>query len=156
MNIFSIIKDRILKLTRKLGIVAPLSFDQQVWGAKSVMDLVQHGSKFLLADGVNQGDCYTVWSGAKDGKATAIVIDSSGHATGPFPDDSRTKDCQPWQYPPKVTCAQAVHIMVQSGITETWTKCTLQQITGQKNPAYTFIFTEHAPVVIDAVTGKII
>jgi hypothetical protein len=46
--------------------------------------------------------------------------------------------------------------MIKSGITEAWTTCTLKQITGQKNPVYTFSFAEHAPVSVDASTGKII
>lgn len=156
MKIFSALFAKILKLTQVLGFTAPLSFDQQVWGAKSVMDLVQQGSKFLLADGTNGGDCYTVWLGAKDNRATAVVIDSTGHATGPFPDDSRVKDCQAWKYPPKITCAQAVGVLTKAGITETWTDCTLKQATAQKNPAYTFVFAQHAAVTVDAVTGKII
>jgi hypothetical protein len=156
MKILTNIFNGILGHLRNFGLLAPLSFDQQVWGAKSVIDLVQHGSQFLLAEGVYQGDCYTCWLGARDKVSTAIVIDNVGHATGPFPDDSRVKDCQPWQYPPKVSCAQAVGVLIKSGVTETWIKCTLQQITGQKNPAYTFMFAEHAPVMVDAVTGKII
>ena len=156
MNIFSTFKRLFGKLTQTLGISSPLSFDQQVWGAKSVMDLVQHGSKFVLADGANGGDCYTCWLGANDMVFTAIVIDSTGHATGPFPDDSRVKDCVPWTYPPRVTCNQAVSTVIKSGITEAWTTCTLKQIAGEKNPAYTFAFGQHTPVRVDAVTGKII
>lgn len=156
MSIFYYIKHFLVKLGVKLGVSAPLSFDQQIWGAKSVIDLVQHGSQFLLAEGTNGGSCYTCWLGARDNRPTAIVVDNTGHATGPFPDDSKTKDCQPWSYPPKVTCAQAVTVLTASGITETWTTCTLKKATGQKNPAYTFSFAQHQPVVVDAVTGKII
>lgn len=152
MNILSFVK----KLLIKVGFSSPLSFDQQVWGAKSVMDLVQHGSKFLLADGVNGGDCYTCWLGANDNRPTALVVDVTGHATGPFPDDSRVKDCVAWNYPPKVNCAQAVAVLIKSGVTEAWKTCELKQVTGQKNPAYTFTFDQHAAVSIDAVTGKII
>ena len=156
MKIFNNILNSILSYARQVGLMAPLSFDQQVWGAKSVIDLVQHGSQFLLANGVNGSDCYTCWLGARDNQPTAIVIGSTGHATGPFPDDSRVKDCLPWKYPPTITCGQAVAVVVKSGITENWTSCTLKQTTGQKNPAYTFNFAQHAPVSIDAATGKII
>ena len=152
MSVFSYFK----KFLIKVGVSAPLSFDQQVWGAKSVIDLVQHGSQFLLADGVNGGDCYTCWLGARNNVPTAIVINPTGHATGPFPDDSRVKDCQPWTYPPKFTCGQAADIVAKTGVTEAWTTCTLKQVTGQKNPAYTFTFAEHAPVSVDAVTGKML
>ena len=144
------------KLFVKMGIMAPLGFDQQVWGAKSVMDLYQVKSQFLLASGANGGSCYTCWLGSKDKVATAIDVDATGHATGPFPDDTRVKDCAPWTYPPKVTCAQAVATMIKSGITETWTTCTLKKVTAQKNPVYTFTFAEHVPVTVDATTGKII
>lgn len=140
----------------KLGFIAPLSFDQQVWGAKSVIDLVQRGSQFLLAEGTAGADCYTAWLGANTKAPVAIVVDSTGHATGPFPDDSKTAGCIPWKYPPKFSCAQAVDVVTKSGITEAWTTCTLKQVTGQKNPAYTFTFAQHAPVTVDAATGKII
>ena len=144
------------KLFVKMGFMAPLSFDQQVWGAKSVMDLYQVKSQFLLAQGAAGGSCYTCWLGSRDKISTAIDVDSTGHATGPFPDDTRTKDCLPWTYPPKVTCAQAVTNMSRAGITEAWSTCTLKQTTGQKNPAYTFTFAEHAPVTVDATSGKIL
>jgi hypothetical protein len=152
MSIISFLK----RLLVKVGISTPLSFDQQVWGAKSVMDLVQHGSQFLLAQGTNAQDCYTCWLGANTKTPTALVIDSTGHATGPFPDDSKIKDCVPWNYPPKITCALAVANMVKAGITESWKTCTLKKTTGQKNPAYNFTFSSHAPVTVDATTGKII
>jgi hypothetical protein len=144
------------RLLIKVGIKSPLSFDQQVWGAKSVIDLVQRGSQFLLAEGTAGADCYTAWSGSKTKAPVAIVVDSTGHATGPFPDDSKTAGCEPWKYPPKFSCAQAVDAMAKAGVTEAWTTCTLKQITGQKNPTYTFSFAQHAPVVVDATTGKII
>jgi hypothetical protein len=144
------------RLLIKVGITSPLSFDQQVWGAKSVIDLVQHGSQFLLAEGTAGSNCYTAWLGTNTKSPVAIVIDATGHATGPFPDDSKTAGCASWNYPPKFSCAQAVNAMTKIGITEAWTTCTLKQITGQKNPAYTFSFAQHAPVVVDATTGKII
>lgn len=152
MSVISFFK----RLFVKVGLMAPLSFDQQVWGAKGVMDLVERGSQFLLAQGTNGQECYTAWLGANTKVSEALVIDSTGHATGPFPDDSKTKECAPWTYPPKVTCAQAVAVMAKSGITEAWTTCTLKQTTGQKNPTYTFTFAVHAPVTVDATTGKII
>jgi len=144
------------KILRKFGIMSPLSFDQQVWGAKSVMDLVQHGSQFLLAEGVNGGSCYTCWLGSENKVATAIVIDSTGHATGPFPDSSKVQDCKPWTYPPKITCGQAVANMIKAGVTESWITCRLRQTTDQSSPNYYFTFATHAPVTVDAVTGKLI
>ena len=152
MSILSFFKNFFVQL----GFISPLSFDQQVWGAKSVIDLVQYGSQFLLAQGINGQSCYTCWLGANTKIPTAVVIDSTGHATGPFPDDSKIKDCISWTYPPKVTCAQATAVLVKSGITESWTDCTLKKVAGQKNPAYTFAFDQHAPVSVDAATGKII
>lgn len=156
MNFLSNIINSISSLAQKLGLTSSLSFDQQIWGAKSVIDLVQHGSQFLLAQGTNQGDCYTCWLGARTKTPTAVVIDNTGHATGPFPDDSRSKNCVAWTYPPKVSCAAAVSVLAKSGITETWTTCTLKLTNGQTNPAYTFTFLEHVPMSVDAVTGKII
>ena len=153
MGIISFIKN----LFSKIGLgSAPLSFDQQVWGAKSVMDLVQHGSQFLLAEGINGGECYTCWLGSRNHVPTAIVVQSNGKANSPFPDDSRVKDCQAWVYPPQITCAQAVTNMTKAGITENWQTCTLKKTEDCSNPAYTFLFNEHAPVTVDAVTGKII
>jgi hypothetical protein len=152
MSLFSLFK----RLLINVGVRSPLSFDQQVWGAKSVMDLVQHGSQFLLAEGTAGQDCYTCWLGAKTKTPTAIVIDNTGHATGPFPDDSKIKDCAPWTYPPKITCAQATVTLVKAGITEAWVTCTLKKVTGQTNPAYTFTFVQHTPVTVDATTGKIL
>jgi hypothetical protein len=143
------------KTLRKFGIMSPLSFDQQVWGAKSVIDLVQHGLQFLLAEGANGGSCYTCWLGSRNNVATAIIIDSTGHATGPFPDSSKIQDCKPWTYPPKITCNQAVANMTKAGITESWVTCRLRQTTDQSSPSYYFTFVSHQPVVVDAVTGKI-
>lgn len=141
---------------RKFGFMAPLTFDQQVWGAKSVMDLAQFKSQFLLAEGSAGSSVYTCWMGSRNKVPTAVVVDSAGHATGPFPDDTRVKDCVAWTYPPKITCAQAVANLVKAGITESWATCTLKKVTGQKNPAYTFTFAVHTPVTVDATTGKII
>jgi hypothetical protein len=152
MSVLSYLK----KIFIKLGLSAPLSFDQQVWGAKSVIDLVQRGSQFLLAQGTAGADCYTAWLSSQTKSPVAVVIDATGHATGPFPDDTKTAGCEPWAYPPKFSCAQAVDSMTKSGISEAWTTCTLKKITGQKNPAYTFSFAIHKPVLVDATTGKII
>jgi hypothetical protein len=140
----------------RLGVSAPLSFDQQVWGAKSVIDLVQRGSQFLLADGIAGQSCYTAWLNPKSKTPVAIVVDSTGHATGPFPDDTKVKDCEPWKYPPKITCAQATNAVVKSGISEAWLTCTLKKTADLVNPVYTFTFSVHAPVKVDATTGKII
>jgi hypothetical protein len=140
----------------KLGLASPLSFDQQVWGAKSVIDLVQRGSQFLLASGTAGSDCYTAWLSSKTKTPVAIVVDSTGHATGPFPDDSKTAGCVPWKYPPKFSCSQAVGVMTKSGIVEAWITCELKKTASQANPAYTFTFAVHTPVSVDATTGKII
>jgi hypothetical protein len=152
MSVLSFFK----KIFIKIGLSSPLSFDQQVWGAKSVIDLVQRGSQFLLAEATNGQDCYTAWLGANTKMPEAIVVSNSGHATGPFPDDTKTAGCVPWKYPPKFTCAQAVDAMTKSGVTEAWVTCTLKQTADQKNPVYTFTFAQHAPVSVNAATGKII
>jgi len=152
MGIFNFFK----RFFMKLGFQSTLSFDQQVWGAKSVMDLVQHGSQFLIAQGTAGQSCYTCWLGARDHVPTAIVVESNGRANSPFPDDSHIKGCEAWTYPPKITCAQAVSTMTKSGITEPWVTCTLKKITGSENPTYLFTFNIHAPVTVDATTGKII
>jgi hypothetical protein len=152
MNIFSFFR----QLFAKLGLAAPLTFDQQVWGAKSVIDLVQYGSQFLIAQGTAGQSCYTCWLGSRDHIPTAIVVESNGRANSPFPDDSHVKGCEPWTYPPKFTCSQAVSAMVKAGITESWTTCTLKKLTDQTNPNYTFTFATHAPVTVDATTGSII
>jgi hypothetical protein len=55
-----------------------LDFDQQVWGAKSVMDLVQFDSQFMLAEADTGGTMYTVWSGSQDQKPYAISVDVNG------------------------------------------------------------------------------
>jgi len=143
------------KLLRQIGLLSPLSFDQQVWGAKSVIDLVQQGSKFLLAEGTNGGSTYTCWIG-NNKIPTAVIVDSTGHATGPFADSSKIQDCLAWSYPAKITCAQAVINMAQAGISEAWITCRLRKTQEQTNPVYYFTFTKHSPVSVDATTGKII
>jgi hypothetical protein len=147
---------RIQQYFRKFGLMSSLTFDQQVWGAKSVIDLAQFKSQFLIAQGPLGGTVYTCWMGSKDKVPTAVTVDSTGHATGPFPDSSHVQDCVAWTYPPKVSCAQAVANMAKAGITEPWTFCTLKKVTGQKNPTYNFQFASHAPVTVDAATGKIL
>jgi len=152
MGIISLFK----KLSVTLGIQPPLSFDQQVWGAKSVMDLIQNDSQFYIAQSTSGKSCYTCWLGSRDHRATALVVEPSGQVSSPFPDDSHIKGCDPWNYPPKISCAQAVAVMIKAGISESWKNCTLQKISGQPNPTYLFTFDSHAPVTVDATTGKII
>ena len=68
MKIIRQISNLVTRHLRKFGLLAPLTFDQQVWGAKSVMDLVQFDSRFMLAEANNGGTMYTVWSGSQDQK----------------------------------------------------------------------------------------
>jgi hypothetical protein len=144
------------KYLRKYGVLAPLGFDQQVWGAKSVMDLVQHGSQFLLAEATPDGIMYTCWSGRRDNKPYAITIDPTGHAIGPFYDSSKIGDCMAWSYPPKFSCLQAQAALVKSGITQTWTWCRLRQaVAPQGTPFYDFTFDGRNPVHVDADTGQV-
>lgn len=146
----------IKKYLRTFGLLGPLSFDQQVWGAKSVMDLVQHGSQFLLAEAGPANTMYTCWSGRRDNKPYAVTVDSSGHATGPVLDSSKIADCVAWMYPPKFSCQQAQTVVIQSGVVESWIFCELRKTIACPNPVYTFKFVIHAPVTVDAVTGKIL
>ena len=50
MKIIHQISNLITRHLRKFGLMQSLTFDQQVWGAKSVMDLVQFDSRFMLAE----------------------------------------------------------------------------------------------------------
>jgi len=141
---------------RRIGLLNPLGFDQQVWGAKSLMDLHQSGSLFYLAEADRDGTMYTCWQGSQDSRPYAITIDSTGHATGPIFDDSRVAECQVFVYPPKLSCAQAQQAMVKAGITDTWTFCRLRQTVDYRgNPFYDFAFAARRPVHVDAVTGQV-
>ena len=141
---------------RRLRLLAPLDFDQQVWGAKSLMDLHQDGSLFYLAEVEAGGTMYTCWQGSRDSKPYAITISSSGKSTGPTLDDSRVGDCGTWAYPPKLSCVQAQAAMAKAGITGTWTYCRLRKSVDYRfNPFYDFVFHSHAPVRVDAMTGAV-
>ena len=141
----------------KLGFMSPLNFDQQIWGAKSLMDLYQNGSQFYLAEADSGGTMYTVWQGSRDQKPYAITIDTTGHATGPVFDDSQVGECTAWVYPPKMSCVQAQQVMIKSGITDSWAFCRLRKTVDYRfNPFYDFAFTTRPPVHVDATTGKII
>jgi hypothetical protein len=146
----------IKKHLRRLGLLSPLNFDQQVWGAKSLMDLHQNGSQFYLAEADAGSTMYTCWQGSEDQKPYAVTIDSSGHVTGPTFDDSRVAECMAFAYPPKLSCAQAQQAMNKSGITDTWTFCRLRKTVDYRgNPFYDFTFTTRQPVHVDAVTGQV-
>jgi hypothetical protein len=157
MKLLTNIFNHILGHLRDFGLLAPLSFDQQVWGAKSVMDLVQHGSKFLLAEADAGGTMYTCWSGSRDQKPYAISVDVNGHATTPVYDDSRIGDCGAWVYPPKLTCAQAQVALVKAGIPDAWTFCRLRQTVDfpQANPFYNFVLSTGKTAHVDANTGQV-
>jgi len=147
---------RIKQYLRQLGLLSPLSFDQQIWGAKSLMDLHQSGSKFYLAEADRNGTMYTCWQGSEDTNPYAINVDITGHATGPTFDDSRVAECQAFVYPPTLSCAQAQQAMTKAGITEAWLFCRLRQTVDYRgNPFYDFTFTNRQPVHVDAVTGQI-
>jgi len=141
---------------RRLGLLSPLSFDQQVWGAKSLMDLHQSGSRFYLAE-ANRGETmYTCWQGSQDNRPYAITIDSTGHSTGPTFDDSRVAECQAFAYPPKFSCAQAQQLMVKAGITDSWAFCRLRQTVDYRESCfYDFTFATRKPVRVDATTGQV-
>jgi hypothetical protein len=141
---------------RRIGLLSPLSFDQQVWGAKSLMDLYQSGSLFYLAEADRDGTMYTCWQGSQDSRPYAITIDYSGHATGPNFDDSRVAECQAFAYPPKLSCIQAEQAMVKAGITDSWSFCRLRQtVDYRESRFYDFTFSTRRPVHVDATTGQI-
>jgi hypothetical protein len=144
------------KHLRRLGVLSPLTYDQQIWGGKSLMDLYQSASQFYLAEADSGGTMYTVWQGSQDQKPYAITIDTSGHATSPVIDDSRVAECTAFAYPPKLSCAQAQQAMVKAGITDTWTFCRLRKTVDYRfNPFYDFAFATRRPVHVDAVTGQV-
>ena len=146
----------ILRHLRRFGLLSPLNYDQQIWGAKALMDLYQHGSKFYLAESDFGGTMYTVWQGVHDSKPYAITVDPTGHAVGPTFDDSRVGDCQVFVYPPKLSCVQAQQAMIKAGITDAWSFCRLRQsMDFRYNPFYDFAFTVRTAVHVDAVTGAI-
>jgi hypothetical protein len=142
---------------RKFGLMQSLSFDQQVWGAKSVMDLEQFKSRFMLAEAAPGATMYTVWLGSRDQKPYAISVDVNGHATTPTQDDSRIGDCGAWSYPPKLSCAQAQAALVKAGITDAWTFCRLRQTVDspQANPFYDFVLSTGKTAHVDANTGQV-
>jgi len=152
MNLINTIK----KYMRRMGLLSPLGFDQQIWGAKSLMDLYQCQSQFYLAEGDAGGTMYTCWQGSQDSKPYAVTVDTSGHTTGPTFDDSRVAECKAFVYPPKFSCAQAQQAMVKAGITDPWTFCRLRKTVDYRyNPFYDFTFATRRPVHVDAVTGQV-
>ena len=152
MAIISSIK----KYLRRLGLLSPLNFDQQVWATKTLMDLHQHGSQFYLAEANRDGTMYTCWQGSEDSRPYAITIDISGHSTGPTFDDSRVAECQAFVYPPKLSSVQAQQAMINAGITDSWSFCRLRKTVDYRgNPFYDFTFPTRQPVHVDAVTGQV-
>lgn len=144
------------KHLRRMGLLSPLGFDQQIWGAKSLMDLYQSQSQFYLAECDAGGTMYTVWQGSQDQKPYAITVDIAGHSTGPTFDDSRVAECTAFVYPPTLSCAQAQQAMVKAGITDAWTFCRLRKTVDYRfNPFYDFAFSTRRPVHVDAVTGQV-
>ena len=157
MKIIHQLSNLVTRHLRKFGLMQSLTFDQQVWGAKSVMDLVQFDSRFMLAEAGNGVTMYMVWSGSRDQKPYAISVDVTGHATTPVYDSSRIGDCGAWTYPPKLSCAQAQTAMVKAGITDAWTFCRLRQTVDfpQANPFYDFVLSTGMKAHVDAVTGAV-
>ena len=157
MKIFSQISNLLARHLRKFGLMQKLDFDQQVWGAKSVMDLVQHGSLFMLAEANAGATMYTCWLGNRDQKPYAVSVDVNGHATTPVLDDSRIGDCGTWVYPPRFSCSQAQVAMTKAGITDTWTFCRLRQTVDfpKANPFYDFVLSKGGTVHVDAMTGVV-
>jgi len=152
MKIIATIK----KYLRRIGVLPPLNYDQQIWGAKSLMDLYQTGSRFYLAEADSGNTMYTVWQGSQDQKPYAITIDTSGHATAPIVDDSRVAECMAFEYPPKLSCAQAQQAMVKAQITDAWAFCRLRKTVDYRgNPFYDFAFVTRQPVHVDAATGQV-
>lgn len=129
-------------------------FDMQIWRAKTLMDAHQNGSLFWLAQ--TQGtDFYTCWRGARDGQPWAIGLDQSGKSWGPTQDGSRIGGLEPFLYPPKYTCVQAGQTLINAGITEAWTQCSLLKHSDY-NPVYEFQFATHPVVFVDATTNQIV
>ena len=157
MKIIHQISNLVTRHLRKFGLMQSLTFDQQIWGAKSVMDLVQFNSRFMLAEANSGGTMYTVWSGSQDQKPYAVSVDVTGHATTPTYDSSRIGDCGVWCYPPKLSCAQAQAALVKAGITDAWTFCRLRQTVDfpQANPFYDFVLSTGKTAHVDANTGQV-
>ena len=159
MKIIRQISNLVTRHLRKFGLMQSLTFDQQVWGAKSVMDLVQFDSRFMLAEASTGGTMYTVWSGSRDQIAWGISVDVTGHATTPTHDDGRGTDCGIWTYPPKVSYAQATQRLIQSGILDVPTFCRLRQTVDYRkyNPFYDFVFDhgQGGTAFVDAETGAV-
>jgi hypothetical protein len=155
-NLTMSIITHIQRYLRRLRVLSPLSFDQQIYGAQSLMNLHQSGSWFYLAEADRNGTMYTCWQGSEDAKPYAITVDITGHATGPTFDDSRVAECQAFVYPPTLSCAQAQQAMINAGITDAWIFCRLRQTVDYRgNPFYDFTFSNRQPVHVDAVTGQI-
>jgi hypothetical protein len=65
MKIIRQISNLVTRHLRKFGLMQSLTFDQQVWGAKSVMDLVQFDSRFMLAEADTAVPCIRYGRAAK-------------------------------------------------------------------------------------------
>jgi len=144
---------RLTEYLRKIKLLAPLSFDQQVWGAKSLMDLYQPISFFYLAESDNGGVMTTYWLGSQDGLTYKITVDTNGESTGPT--QSNSPNVVAFGYPPLISCSQAVKILKNAGITAAWQNCGLEQLT-PGNITYYFTFLQHDPVTVNAMTGEIV
>ena len=63
MKIIHQLSNLVTRHLRKFGLMQSLTFDQQVWGAKSVMDLVEFDSRFMLAEADTGGTTDALISG---------------------------------------------------------------------------------------------
>jgi hypothetical protein len=142
---------------RKFGILPTLSFDQQVWGAKTIMDLYQMQSEFFQASADANGVMQTYWLGSQDHDPYRVSIDPNGHAAIPVYDASPVGECEIFSYPPQFSCAQAQAVVARTTTVEPWTHCELKKAPSTvSHPVYRFSFLLHEPVEVDATTGQIV
>jgi len=142
---------------RKFGILPTLSFDQQVWGAKTIMDLYQMQSEFFQASADANGVMQTYWLGSQDHDPYRVSIDPYGHAATPVYDASPVGECEIFSYPPQFSCAQAQAVVARTTTVEPWTHCELKKAPSTvSHPVYRFSFLLHEPVEVDATTGQIL
>ena len=137
---------------RKFKLLAPLNYDQQVWGAKSLMDLYQQGSLLYLASADQNCAMATYWMGSQDGVTYVITVDVYGASTGPT--KSNNPNVAAFSYPPIYGCAQAAKTLTAAGISEPWQHCTLEQMT-EGDVVYYFTFLQHTPVTVNAMSNQI-
>jgi len=137
---------------RRYRLLPPLSYDQQIWGAKSLMDLYQPISFFYMADADNGGVMTTYWLGSQDGLTYKITVTVNGAATGPTKCDN--PNVIAFGYPPLYSCLQATKSLAKAGITATWQNCCLEQLKNG-HITYYFTFLQHDPVTVNAMTGEI-